>query len=216
MTATPEYAARDNRGDNGIRICSTGLTDTRDLPGSVEELADLAVGPLDWTGSVLPALRLLGRRVVPVAELVPDAHAERVCVGSAPVLDRTEIATWVWPEMSDRVPPAAARLSGVLAPARHWRTALTAVVPFARFTNAAIVVPRSVSDRDGFVSTCLIRARQFGVAVLSADENSIRVELEGRSFADSAPAEQTAVSRWVNEVVYDQLLASETPAPSHN
>ncbi|SDP76754.1 hypothetical protein SAMN04487905_108220 [Actinopolyspora xinjiangensis] len=216
MTATPGYAARDNRGDNGFRIRSTSLTDTCGLPDSVEELAAISVGELDWTGSVLPPVRLLGRRVVPVAELVPDAHAERVCVGSGPVLDRTEIATWVWPEMSDRVPPAAARVSGVLAPARHWRTALTAAVPFARFTSAAIVVPREVSDRDDFVSSCLIRARQFGVAVLSADGNSVRVELEGRSFADTAPAEQTAVSRWVNEVVYDQLLASETPAPSRN
>ncbi|PRW62083.1 hypothetical protein [Actinopolyspora mortivallis] len=211
MTATPGHIARDGRGNGQIDLCQTGA---HGLPFSVDRLAELAVDALGWTGSVLPAMRLLGRRIVPVAELVPDAHAERVCLGSEPVLDRTEIATWVWPEMADRVPPAAARVSGVLAPARHWRTALTAAVPFARFTSAALVVPRRVSDRDGFVSSCLMRARQFGVAVLSVDEDGIRTELEGRSFEDSASTQQTAVSRWVNEVVYDQLLATEAPAPS--
>ncbi|SDR01891.1 hypothetical protein [Actinopolyspora saharensis] len=211
MTATPGYAARDDRSNGRISVCPTGA---HGLPAPVDELAESAVEALEWTGSVLSPMRLLGRRIVPVAELVPDAHAERVCVGSEPVLDRTEIATWVWPEMTDRVPPAAARVSGVLAPARHWRTALTAAVPFARFTSAAILVPRHVSDREGFVSTCLIRARQFGVAVLSTDEHGIRTELEGRAFEDAPSTEQTAVSRWVNEVVYDQLLASEAPAPS--
>lgn len=213
MTAKPGHAARDNRGHE-IRRCPTRIAGPLDLPGSVDELAELTVDSLGWSGRVLPAVKLMGRRVVPVGELVPDAHAERVCVGSGPVLDRTEIATWVWPEMTDRVPPPAARLSGVVAPARHWRTALTAAVPFSRFANTAIVVPRSVSDQDGFMSMCLIRARQFGVTVLSADAESVRVELEGRSFEDAPPIEHSAVSRWVNEVVYDQLLASEAPAPS--
>lgn len=165
---------------------------------------------------MLPPVKMLGRHVVPVAELVPDAHAERLCFGSEPVLDRAEIATWVWPEMDGRVPPPGAHLVGMLAPARHWRTALTAAVPFARFTSTAIVVPKSVTDANDFVETCLIRARQFGVAVLSADSENVQVELEGRSFADAPPIEHTAVSRWVNEVVYEQLLAAEAPAPSRS
>lgn len=210
MTAMPGRAAIDK----DVRLCTTRTQPELGLPASVGALADLAVEPLGWPGSVLSPVKLLGRRVVPVAELVPDAHAERLCVGSAPVLDRAEVATWVWPEMDDRVPPPAARVTGVLAPARHWRTALTAAVPFARFTSTAIVVPRSVSDAEDFVSTCLIRARQFGVAVLSADAEGVRVELEGRSFEDAPPVEHTAVSRWVNEVAYEQLLASEAPAPA--
>lgn len=214
MTAMSGRAARDCQGEVGS--CRTRIQPTQGMPASVEELADLAVGTLNWHGSILPPVKLLGRRIVPVAELVPEAHAERLCVGSGPVLDRTEIATWVWPEMDDRVPPPAARITGVLAPARHWRTALTAAVPFARFTSTAIVVPRSVSDADDFLSTCLIRARQFGIAVLSADESSVRVELDGRSFEDAPPVEHTAVSRWVNEVVYDELLSAESPAPARS
>ncbi|MDR7301949.1 hypothetical protein [Haloactinomyces albus] len=212
MTATPGRAVINN----DVRLCTTQIQPSLELPASVGELAELAVEPLGWPGSVLSPMKLLGRRVVPVAELVPDAHAERLCVGSAPVLDRAEVATWVWPEMIDRVPPPAARVTGVLAPARHWRSALTAAVPFARFTSTAIVVPRSVSDARDFVSNCLIRARQFGVAVLSADAEGVRVELEGRSFEDAPPAEPTAVSRWVSEVAYEQLLACEAPAPSRH
>lgn len=202
--------------DSEVRLCTTHPQHAPELPASVGRLAELGADSLAWPGSVLSPVKLLGRRVVPVAELLPDAHAERLCVGSTPVLDRTEIATWVWPEMEDRVPPAAARLTGVLAPARHWRSALTAAVPFARFTSTAIVVPRNVTHARDFVSTCLMRARQFGIAVLSADTDSVYQELEGRSFQDAPPVEHTAVSRWVNEIAYEQLLATEVPAPTRS
>ena len=188
----------------------------KDATWTVGRLADLSAEVLGWPGTVLPPVKLLGRRIVGIAELLPEAHAERLCLGSTPVLDRAEISTWVWPEMDGRVPPPAAHLTGVLAPARHWRSALTAAVPFARFTSAAIVVPKAVTDGSDFVSSCLIRARQFGVAVLSADHEDVRVELPGRCFDDAPPVEHTAVSRWVNEVVYDQLLTAEAPAPSRS
>jgi hypothetical protein len=213
VTGTPGRAAVDNE----VRVCSAQVRPPHvELPASIGKLAELSVDALGWSGSVLPPIKLLGRHVVPVAELVPDAHAERLCFGSKPVLDRTEIATWVWPEMDGRVPPSAAHLVGMLAPARHWRSALTAAVPFARFTSTAIVVPKTVTDGKDFLSTCLIRARQFGVAVLSADTENVQVELAGRSFDDAPPIEHTAVSRWVNEVVYQQLLATEIPAPSRS
>ncbi|GAA2821573.1 hypothetical protein [Saccharopolyspora taberi] len=212
MTGTPGRAVVDNE----IRVCSAHVRSPLDLPSSIGTLAELSASVLGWTGSVLPPLKLLGRHVVPVADLVPDAHAERLCLGSEPVLDRAEIATWVWPEMDGRVPPPAARVSGVLAPARHWRSALTDAVPFARFTNTAIVVPRSVTLAPDFMETCLIRARQFGVGVLSADGETVQVELAGRCFDDAPPVEHTAVSRWINEVVYQQLLSLDVPAPSRS
>ncbi|WP_460958139.1 hypothetical protein [Parasphingorhabdus pacifica] len=210
MTGTPGRAVMENE----IRVCSAEVRSSLDLPASIGTLAELSAKQLEWRGSVLPPVKLLGRHVVPVAELISDAHAERLCFGSAPVLDRTEIATWVWPEMEGRVPPSATNLVGMLAPARHWRSALTAAVPFARFTSTAIVIPRSVTEGADFVSTCLIRARQFGIAVLSAEGEDVRVELAGRAFADAPPAEPTAISRWVDEVVYEQLLEMEVPAPT--
>ncbi|MDI2032656.1 hypothetical protein QFW96_28830 [Saccharopolyspora sp. TS4A08] len=213
MTGIPGQAWSEDE----LRACST--TQVRSplgLAASVGALAQRSVDALGWTGSTLPPVKLLGRQIIATAELVPDAHAERLVFGSGPVLDRAEIATWVWPEMDGRVPPPAARITGFLAPARHWRTALTAAVPFARFANAAIVVPRSVAVAPDFTATCLIRARQFGIAVLSSDGDDVREELPGRSFDDAPPVEHTAVSRWVNEVVYQQLLSAEAPAPSRS
>ncbi|GAA4611296.1 hypothetical protein [Saccharopolyspora hordei] len=213
MTGTPGRAWTEDE----VPACST--TQLRSPLGplaSMGRLAQRAVDVLGWAGSVLPPVKLYGRRVIATAELLPDAHAERLCFGSGPVLDRAEIATWVWPEMDGRVPPPAAQISGVLAPARHWRSALTAAVPFSRFTSAAIVVPRTVAVASDFAETCLIRARQFGIAVLSADGDDVQVELEGRCFADAPPVEHTAVSRWVNEVVYEQLLEAEAPAPTRS
>ncbi|GAA4856634.1 hypothetical protein [Saccharopolyspora rosea] len=212
MTATPGRAAADNE----VRVCSGQVRSPLGFAAAVDRIGELAAETLGWPGSVLTPLRILGRHVVPVAELVPEAHAERVCFGSDPVLDRAETATWVWPEMDGRVPPPAARVTGMLAPARHWRSALTAAVPFARFTSTAIVVPKSVAVAADFTSTCLIRARQFGIAVLSADGETVDVELPGRCFHDEPPAEHTAVSRWVNEIVYQQLIAAEAPAPSRS
>ncbi|MGP4018587.1 hypothetical protein [Saccharopolyspora sp. 5N708] len=203
--------------EDELRACSTTqLRSPLGLAASMGRLAQQAVDTLGWTGSVLPPVKLLGRQIIATADLLPDAHAERLCFGSEPVLDRAEIATWVWPEMDGRVPPPAARIAGVLAPARHWRSALTAAVPFSRFASAAIVVPRSVAVASDFASTCLIRARQFGIAVLSADGDNVQVELDGRRFDDAPPVEHTAVSRWVNEVVYQQLLSTEAPAPSRS
>lgn len=211
MTGLPGQAVTDDE----TRVFSPQLrTSDVELPASIGTLAELSVSALGWSGSVLPPVKILGRHVVPVAELVPDAHAERLCNGCAPVLDRTEIATWSWPEMQGRVPSPAARISGILAPARHWRSALTAAVPFARFTSTAIVLPSTaVLDRD-FQQSCPPRARQFGVTALAADTESVQVVLPGRSFDDAPPTEPTAVSRWINEVIYQQLLAIEVPAPS--
>lgn len=213
MTGMPGQAWTEDE----LRACST--TQLRSPLGptvSMERLAGRAASTLGWDGSVLPAVKLLGRQIIATAELLPDAHAERLCFGSAPVLDRAEIATWVWPEMDGRVPPPAARITGILAPSRHWRSALTAAVPFARFTSAAILVPRNVAVAPDFTSTCLMRARQFGIAVLSADGDNVQVELAGRFWGEAPPVEHTAVSRWVNEVVYEQLLATEAPAPSRS
>lgn len=213
MTAMPGHAWSEDE----LRACST--TQVRSPLGqaaSMGRLAQRSVDAMGWSGSVLPPVKLLGRQIIATAEVVPDAHAERLVFGSDPVLDRAEIATWVWPEMDGRVPPPAARITGVLAPARHWRTALTAAVPFARFANAAIVVPRSVAVAPDFAETCLIRARQFGIAVLSADGDDVREELPGHSFDDAPPVEHTAISRWVNEVVYQQLLSAEAPTPSRS
>ena len=203
MSSTPaRIAALDS--SNGL---STTAVPVPELPASVEELAAAAAIRLGWHGVVLPEMVLMGRKVVVVAERLADAHAERVCVGAGPEADKTTVSTWVWPEMEGRVPPAAVRIVGVLAVARHWRTALASAVPFARYGNAAVVLPESVAFSHDYLSNCLPRVRRYGVSVLLADDDKdLSVDVTGRQ--EHAPAEDTAITRWVNELVYEQVLAT--------
>jgi hypothetical protein len=178
-----------------------------ELPAPPQQLAVKAAERLGWKGVVLPQMTLLGRKVFVVAELLPDAHAERLCFGCGPVVDRTTVATWVWPELAGRVPPAAVRLVGVLAVAKHWRTGLASTVPFALHGDAAVVLPSSVVLTDDYLTNCLPRARRYGVSVVTADpDSSVSMDLAGPQ--ERTPVDQTAVTRWVNEVVYEQVLAT--------
>ncbi|MEU5691074.1 hypothetical protein [Actinosynnema sp. NPDC020468] len=203
MSSTPARIA----DTDDARAQSTIAVPVPELPGSVEELAAAAADRLGWHGVVLPEMVLMGRKVVVVAELLADAHAERVCLGAAPESDRTTVSTWVWPEMDGRVPPAAIRIVGVLAVARHWRTALASAVPFARFGNAAAVLPTSVAFTHDYLANCLPRVRRYGVSVLLADDDrALTTDVAGRN--ECVPVEDTATTRWVNELVYEQVLAS--------
>ncbi|QFZ16083.1 hypothetical protein [Saccharothrix syringae] len=203
MSSTP---ARIADTDNTRALSATAIP-VPELPGSAEELAAAAAVRLGWHGVVLPEMVLMGRRVIVVAELLADAHAERVCLGAGPESDRATVSTWVWPEMDGRVPPAAVRIVGVLAVARHWRTALASAVPFARFGNAAVVLPSSVAFTHDYLANCLARVRRYGVSVLLADEErELSTDVAGRN--ETVPVEDTATTRWVNELVYERVLAT--------
>lgn len=203
MSSTPARIA----DTDDARALSATAVPVPELPGSVEELAAAAAVRLGWHGVVLPEMVLMGRKVIVVAELLADAHAERLCLGAGPETDRTTVSTWVWPEMDGRVPPTAIRIVGVLAVARHWRTALASAVPFARFGNAAAVLPTSVVFTHDYLVNCLPRVRRYGVSVLLADEESqLSTDVAGRN--ETVPVEDTATTRWVNELVYEQVLAT--------
>ncbi|WP_073479785.1 hypothetical protein [Streptoalloteichus hindustanus] len=194
-----------------VRALPASTVPPAELPAPAEQLAARAAELLGWRGLVLPPMSLLGRRVVPVVELVPDRHAERLCWGVGPVTDRTTVSTWVWPEMVGRVPPPAVRLVGVLAPARHWRSALTSAVPFARICSAAVVLPALVTTGDDYVTNGMLRARLYGVGVLTADpDGAVGLELPGSTDEDRVIDVDLATSpavRWMHEVLYDRVLA---------
>lgn len=175
-----------------------------ELPAPVEQLAAGAAARLGWHGTVLPPMTLLGRRVVVVADLLADAHAERICLGCGPVPDRATVATWVWPELADRVPPPAVRIIGVLAVARHWRTGLVSTAPFSRYAETAIVLPWWAATTHDYLVNCLPRARRHGVGVLTADPEGVTdVDLPGATEC-TAP-ELDATGRWLNEAIYERL-----------
>jgi len=82
-----------------------------------------------------------GCRLDILARLRTDVHAERIAMGVGPVADRATVDTWTWPELAATAPAPAAEIIGVLAVARHWRTAMASAVPFARYGEAAMVLP---------------------------------------------------------------------------
>ncbi|MFC4005174.1 hypothetical protein ACFS2C_26790 [Prauserella oleivorans] len=210
MAVTPGQTAVTG-GSNGTRSIPSRLVAPIELPADADDLAVGAVTRLGWNGVLLPQLTLLGRRVYVVARLRPEVHAERIALGLEPVTDRAQVSTWTWPELAETAPAAAAEVVGVLAVARHWRTGLAATVPFARYGDAAVVLPRSATLSHDYVDNGLPRTRAYGIAVVAADEHA-NVELDVEGHHERLLLGDDAVSRWVNEVVYEQLLAQETPA----
>jgi hypothetical protein len=183
-----------------------------ELPAPVEELAREAAVLLGWDGVVLPEMTMLGRKVCVVAKLRTDVHAERIAMGVGPVTDRATVDTWTWPELAATAPAPAVEIIGVLAVGRHWRTAMASAVPFARYGEAAMVLPSPAVLTEDYVVNCLPRARAYGLAAVTADPNTvIDLDLEGRT--ERILLDEDPISRWVNEMVYEQFLATtEVPA----
>lgn len=188
-----------------LNALSAPLVPTVELPAPADELGVAAAKELGWQGVVLPEMRVLGRRVCLVVEVLADAHAERICLGQRPVTDRASVATWAWPELSGIVPTPAVRVAGVIAVERHWRTGLASVVPFLRYADVAVVLPTSVVLTDDYLTNCLPRARAYGVGLVSAEpDGAVDLDLPGRP--DRAAAGVDATYRWISELAYDKVL----------
>ncbi|MEU4518563.1 hypothetical protein [Amycolatopsis sp. NPDC024027] len=214
MAATPQNTERSTvaGGAKRSRSMPSRVVPPIELPASVDELARAAAAQLGWNGVVLPETTILGRKVCVVAKLRTDVHAERIAMGAGPVADRATVDTWTWPELAGTAPAPAAEIVGVLAVARHWRTAMASAVPFARYGEAAMVLPSPVVLTEDYVGNCLPRARAYGLAVVTADPNAVvDLDLEGRT--ERVVLAEDPVSRLVNELVYDHLLrTAEVPA----
>ncbi|RJQ73260.1 hypothetical protein D5S17_24990 [Pseudonocardiaceae bacterium YIM PH 21723] len=194
--------------DDHLHSTPTPSIPKAQLPAAPETLAVRACELLGWSGVPLGPITLFGRTVVIAAELLTEAHAARLCFGMAPVTDRTSVATWSWPEMAEFAPPRAVRITGVLALSPHWRTALISAVPFARFAKTAMVLPDTMLGSDDYLANCLIRARQYGVSVVTADTDGfVDLALPGRE-EPVAPLPSDSAVRWAHEVVYEKLLAT--------
>lgn len=211
---------RENDG-RGVPVAPESLIEARDtVLGSQiwaadavevlsppDHLARAAAGALSWEGVVLPPTVLLGRRVVAVANLIADVHERRTSSGWGPVTDRVSVSTWDWPEMRHLVPAPAVELSGIIAPARHWRTGLTGAAPFAGLCPTALLLPAHIARN----VECLTHAEYYGPTVLAAagphdvDPEAVDVVHAGRSRA-AVTTQPTTTSRWIYEMVYDQLL----------
>ncbi|MDX3191178.1 hypothetical protein PV458_22450 [Streptomyces sp. MN03-5084-2B] len=216
MAATPQNTERSTvaGGAKRSRSMPSRVVPPIELPASVDELARAAAAQLGWNGVVLPETTILGRKVCVVAKLRTDVHAERIAMGAGPVADRATVDTWTWPELAGTAPAPAAEIVGVLAVARHWRTAMASAVPFARYGEAAMVLPSPAVLTEDYVGNCLPRARAYGLAVVTADPNAVvDLDLEGRT--ERVVLAEDPVSRLVNEMVYDHLLRTAEAPASH-
>ncbi len=182
--------------------------DTVEVLSAPDHLACAAVDALGWDGVALPPMILLGRRVVVIANLLSDVHERRIRSGWGPVTDRVSVSTWNWPEMQHLVPAPAVQLSGIIAPARHWRTGLTGAAPFAGLCPTALLLPAHIARN----VECLRHAEYYGPTVLAAagphdiDPDAVDVVHVGRSCR-VATTRPNVTTRWVHEIVYDRLLA---------
>ena len=182
--------------------------DTVEALTAPDHLARAAADALGWDGIVLPPMVLLGRRVVVVANILEDVHKHRSSSGWRPVTDRVSVSTWDWPEMKHLVPAPAVQLSGIIAPARHWRTGLTGAAPFAGLCPTALLLPAHIARN----VECLTHAEYYGPTVLAAagphdvDPDAVDVVHVGRS-CPVATTPPTATTRWLHEMAYDRLLA---------
>lgn len=175
-----------------------------ELPPLPDRFAPQVATELGWPGVVLQPMTVLGRRVIIVAELLEDVHHHRIMRGWGPVTDRMSVSMWTWPELAATAPEPAVRICGVIASARHWRTALTAATPFSGLAPTALLLP-PVPARD---SACLAQAEFYGAAVIAtADRDRVDLVQSGRRGRVATVGTTSTITRWVHEVVYDRLIA---------
>ena len=172
--------------------------DAHEVTEQLSGLIRAAATALGWDGTVVGPVTLLGRRVGVMAELDPEVHAQRQASGWPPVIDRFEVAQWEWPELAALVPAPAVRVTGVIAPSKHWLTALFRASVFARSWPTAVLLPHD------YARVCVPPAAQYRVGVLGVTGGEVDVLRECPRVPDRVWL--SAVERWALEVVYAELL----------
>lgn len=161
-----------------------------------------AAEALAWDGLAIPDIHLFGYRVTVFAELDGEVHARRQADGWSPVIDRTTVAMWSWPENQRNAPAPAVRVKGVIASGDRWQRTVKIASRFNGFGSTAIITEsgRPPTER------CLLTAQFYGVGVVwHSPRASLRLASPGR-VGPVPTARPTVVSRWVEELVYERAL----------
>jgi hypothetical protein len=164
-----------------------------------------AARALDWPGQVLADVILLGTRTAMVLQVDAEAHARRAAAGDGPMLDLDMLTIWEWPEAAGHCPPSVVALAGVLVPAgRSWGRAVAAARRWTGFGPAAVLLPAGV-DPPG----CRLECGYAGIGVVGLGAHPPRLLQPGRP-GRSEHARRRPLDRWVEEQLYQRLLASGT------
>jgi hypothetical protein len=170
------------------------------------DVADAAVERV-WPGIVLGSMRVAGRLVRPVVQVLPAA-AERMGVGAGPELDRSTLAMWEsWPAgMGELPPPRPVRIVGFVVEGR-WRAAVSTATQLCGY-GASVLVRRSVPAR-----VRLAEADYHGITVIVAGTGSApSVVVAGRT-GPVPGAERTVAVRHLEEKLFAQLLSGGLLSP---
>ncbi|WP_370968618.1 hypothetical protein [Amycolatopsis sp. cg9] len=159
----------------------------------------LAAEALDLTGALVDDITLFGRRVSIIAHVDEQAHEHRREAGFQPVIDRTSVAMWEWPEV--KAPPSAVSVAAVVTSSSRWQPALSTVSGFGAFGSTVLVLPRDTPPP----ASCIELAERYGVWVVLASSSGVTVNHRGRT-GPVPTARPTTVTKWTNEVVYARLI----------
>lgn len=163
---------------------------------------------LGWGLGVLAETTLLGRRVIPVVKVHPDAHRLRLTRGARPEFDPDVLAMWEWPQCAATAPPSPLGLVGVIVHARS--RPVSRAVAHARewrgFGAAAVLPPKSLIT-DAVRFECDVA----GVGLLTvptAPPQSDPWPEPGLVIPAVAsrrpPSRRRTADRWIEEVLYAQ------------
>jgi hypothetical protein len=164
-----------------------------------------AVKALGWAGHAVGRTKILGVWVYPVVSVSGEAHQRRALAGQGPVLDLDVLETWDWPETGPQRLPEVVRLRGVLSVRGSWRQAFSEVTRLRGFCADAIIVKAdqlTKIERD----RCELECSFADTALVYHSADSTNVRLPGRGGRSSGARRRT-LDRWVEELIYQRLLA---------
>ncbi len=165
---------------------------------------------LDWRGSLITDVDVLGARFAAVARLRPDVHRWRAAHGWEPRTDPSRLHTWSEPAAHDHLPVAAVDLVGVLVPVAKARKALRACGTLMTLAPCAAVLP----GEHPYQPWPLTELDYYGVGVVRCGPDApadLLLPPEDRrgEFGSSL------YGRWLLEVLYRRFLDRRTESAGH-
>lgn len=158
---------------------------------------------LEWSGTAIPELDLLGDHVCVVASINQSEHERRTATGVGALTDPWLLELEEGPNQGRpaqwRASPVS--IAGVLAFRKTWRPALTAAAGFAGFCSRAVVVP----PRQACNRRLALEAAVRGVGIVARDIHGLAV-VQPPALGPVVGSRRSVVHRLVEETVYERLV----------
>jgi hypothetical protein len=204
MNIVTVYTVATIRGD-ALANGPAALVPSRlgEIDACLHEVADL----LQWSGTAIPELELLGDRVRVVAALNSSEHERRRATGVGALTNPwlLELQEGPCQERPARWRASPVSIAGVFAYRMTWRAALTAAAGFAGFCSRAVVVP----PRQAYNRRLWLESGVRGVGIVARDSHELAL-VQPPALGPVPGAQRSLVHRVVEEAVYERLITSLT------